>query len=138
MTISIERYPIHATDKLRYADTDRQGHVNNACFATFLETGRVEFLYNPSHPLADADAEFVIARLQLDYRGEIHWPGNVTVGTGVLRIGTSSLTLTQAIFQDGRLVAESESVIVHVDTTTRKAKPLSAQARERLATLTLS
>ena len=53
MTISIERYPIHATDKLRYADTDRQGHVNNACFATFLETGRVECLYNPSHPQAD-------------------------------------------------------------------------------------
>jgi acyl-CoA thioester hydrolase len=30
-----------ARDVLRYADTDRQGHVNNAVFATFLESGRV-------------------------------------------------------------------------------------------------
>ena len=25
----------------RYGDTDRQGHVNNAAFVTFCETGRV-------------------------------------------------------------------------------------------------
>ena len=32
-------------EKLRYSDTDRQGHVNNAVFSTFLETGRVELLF---------------------------------------------------------------------------------------------
>ncbi len=40
-------FPVVTTDKLRYCDTDRQGHVNNAVFLTFLETGRVELLYNP-------------------------------------------------------------------------------------------
>ena len=35
----------------RYGDTDRQGHVNNAAFATFCETGRVLFLYpDAEHP----------------------------------------------------------------------------------------
>jgi acyl-CoA thioesterase FadM len=34
-------YKIWTYDKLRYNDTDRQGHVNNAIFATFFETGRV-------------------------------------------------------------------------------------------------
>jgi len=55
-------YPRHAHDKLRYADTDRQGHVNNAVFATFFETGRVEFLYDPTAPLHAPDGAFVIAR----------------------------------------------------------------------------
>jgi acyl-CoA thioester hydrolase len=29
-------YPLRTYEKLRYADTDRQGHVNNAIFATML------------------------------------------------------------------------------------------------------
>lgn len=130
-------FPRHATDKLRYADTDRQGHVNNATFSTFLETGRVEILYDPARPLADDEAEFVIASLQLEFRGEIHWPGTVTIGTGVARTGSSSLTLSQAVYQDARCVALAETVIVQIDRTTRKASPLSEQARERLAALVL-
>ena len=44
----LEDFPARATDTIRYADTDRQGHVNNAVFSTFLETGRVMFLLGAS------------------------------------------------------------------------------------------
>ncbi len=44
-TPTLEDFPHRTFDKLRYGDTDRQGHVNNAVFATFLETGRVEMLF---------------------------------------------------------------------------------------------
>jgi hypothetical protein len=30
----LARYPSWATETIRYADTDRQGHVNNAVFAS--------------------------------------------------------------------------------------------------------
>jgi acyl-CoA thioester hydrolase len=33
---ALEDFPFQTFDKVRYADTDRQGHVNNAAFATFL------------------------------------------------------------------------------------------------------
>lgn len=91
-------FPFQTFDKLRYADTDRQGHVNNAVFSTFLETGRVEFLFDTQSPLATDNASFVIARLTLDFVAEVNWPGRVEIGTGVTRIGNSSLTLRQAIF----------------------------------------
>jgi acyl-CoA thioester hydrolase len=126
-------FPRRTFDKLRYADTDRQGHVNNAVFSTLLETGRVELLYDPEAPLADAGAEFVIAKLTLEFRGEIHWPGSVDIGTGVERVGTSSLTLGQALFQDGRCVATAETVIVQIDQDTRAARALSTAARARLS-----
>ena len=64
-------YPQTTFDKLRYNDTDRQGHVNNAVFASMLETGRVELLYHPDRPLADRQCSFVIARLTLDLHAEI-------------------------------------------------------------------
>lgn len=127
--------PFRSHDKVRYSDTDRQGHVNNAVFATFLETGRVELLFDPAHPLVDAGAECVIAKLVLEYRGEIQWPGEVHVGTGVLRLGTSSMTLVQVAEQNERVVATAETVIVQIDTITRKARALSDAARARLTTL---
>jgi len=73
--------PIVTSDKIRYANTDRQGYINNAVFATFCETGRVEVLYDPDRPLTSTDGEFVIASLNLAFRGELHWPGEVTIGT---------------------------------------------------------
>ena len=75
--------PVVTSDKIRYADTDRQGHVNNAAFATFCETGRVEILYYPAHPLTSDGGEFVIVSLNLVFKDEIQWPGEVTIGTYV-------------------------------------------------------
>lgn len=92
---TLEAFPFQTFDKVRYADTDRQGHVNNAAFSTFLETGRVEFLYNPQDPLAAEGASFVIANLSLTFLSEIIWPGRVDIGTGVAKVGNSSLRLFQ-------------------------------------------
>ena len=130
---TLDDYAARTHDKLRYADTDRQGHVNNAAFATFLETGRVEVLYDPESPLADEGASFVIARLALDFRAELTWPGEVHIGTRVRRVGRSSVTLEQGLFQDDACVATAETVIVHVDDMTHRSRPLSEAAVEHLS-----
>ncbi len=131
---SLEAFVLRTGDKLRYGDTDRQGHVNNAVFATFLETGRVELLYNEA--LADQGAAFVIARLELDFLAEVNWPGEVEIGTAVLDVGRSSFKLFQKVFQNGKPVAQAVTVIVQMSESTRKSQPLSERARERLQELT--
>lgn len=134
-TDEIDAYPLRTFEKLRYADTDRQGHVNNAIFSTMLETGRVELLYSSQPSLCAPGCAFVIASLQLDFLGEINWPGTVEIGTGVLSVGRSSLTLEQALFQDGACRATARTVIVQMDESSRKSSPLTPQASERLAAL---
>jgi acyl-CoA thioester hydrolase len=134
--LPLDAYPLRTFDKLRYADTDRQGHINNAVFATFLETGRVEILYDPEALLAEPGCAFVIARLSLDFRSEIRWPGRVGIGTRVASIGRSSVTLAQGLFQDDRCVATAETVIVQMDESTRRSRPLSQAAVARLSSLT--
>jgi len=136
--LTLENFPLRTFDKIRYADTDRQGHVNNAIFATFLETGRVEVLYNPDYPLLAEGASFVIASLKLDFLKEIRWPGRVDTGTGVLKIGNSSIRLFQKLFQDEQCVATAETVIVQVDDRTGRGKRLTADARETLGGWLLS
>ena len=128
----LNEFPLVSTDKLRYGDTDRQGHVNNAVFMTFLETGRVEVLHRPDTPLYDDNAEFVLVNLNLDLQGEIRWPGDVQIGTAVSKIGNSSITLYQRVFQSGVCVASADSVVVQMNTTTRKSQALSEAARTAL------
>lgn len=127
--LKLDLFPFRTYDKVRYADTDRQGHVNNAVFATFLETGRVEFLYDPQNPLAAGNASFVIANLSIALLAEINWPGRVDIGTGVTKIGNSSLGLYQGLFQDGRCVATAETVIVQVNNDSKRGQRLTDEAR---------
>lgn len=130
-------FPLHTHDKLRYGDTDRQGHVNNAVFSTLFETGRVELLLDPAKPLNDEGRAFVIARVAIDFIDEITWPGAVDIATRVASVGRSSIKLEQALFQNGKLTARCESVVVHVDYQgDRRSRPLSAAAVAALQALT--
>ena len=95
----LNQFPIKTSDKIRYADTERQGHVNNAVFSQMLETGRVEFLYNPEDPLACENCSFVIVSLTLNFHAEITWPGNVDIGARVAKIGRGSITIEQGLFR---------------------------------------
>ena len=40
-TPRLDDYPHRVNDIIRYGDLDPQGHVNNAVFATYFESGRV-------------------------------------------------------------------------------------------------
>lgn len=121
-------YPLRSYDKIRFRDTDKQGHVNNAVFSTYLETGRTELLYIPK-PLYDEESTFVIAHLTLDLIGEINWPGTVEIGTAVEKIGNSSVHLNQCLFHNDQVVARAKTVIVQIDLHTRQSKALSEEAK---------
>ena len=128
-------YPHHLAEKLRYGDTDRQGHINNAVFSTLLESGRVAIIYDKASALVAEGCAFVIARLEIDFRAELNWPGEIVVGTAVAKIGRSSFELAQALFQDNTCAARSRSVIVQMDETTRRSHPLSDHAKAVLSGL---
>ena len=131
--LTLADFPAQNYDKLRYGDTDRQGHINNAVFATLYETGRVNVLHDPAGPLARPGFSFVLARIAIDYLAELFWPGTVEIGTGVKLVGNSSVTFAQALFQNGVCVSVAESVVVQVDAATRRSAPLSDDTKARLA-----
>ena len=132
---TLDDYPFQSVDKLRFADTDTQGHVNNAVFSTLLETGRVEFLRHQSGQLGQPGTAIVIARLVLDFRGEIYWPGEARIGTRIGRIGRSSLSFDQAIFQNDACVATAETIVVQIDQDSRRSKPFTEETVARLKSL---
>lgn len=126
--ISLDHYPIKKTENIRYSDTDRQGHVNNAIFVTFVESARVDILYPPEHHLLTPGCEFVIANLNISFLNEMHWPGDVVTGTRVSKIGRSSVTFEHGLFQNQFCTATATTAIVMINSTTRKSTPFSERA----------
>ena len=135
--LKLEDHKHQTFDKVRYRDTDRQGHVNNAVFSTFFETGRVEFLYHPEKPMYGEGCSFVIASASIDYLLEIKWPGKVDIGTSIISVGRSSVKIVQSLYQDGKLCGLSENVLVQVDNETTKSTPLSEESKKRILAYSL-
>ena len=131
-----DAYKTWTSIDLRYGDTDRQGHINNAVFCTLLESGRVAFLYDERGSIAGSGKGFVIAKLTVDFLAEMNFPGVAEVGSKILSIGRSSFTVGQAIFKDGVCCSTSQSVIVLTDETTRKPIPLTDALLNHLRELT--
>lgn len=113
---------------IRWRDVDAYGHVNNAVFLTYLEEARdrlVESLFG------EAAWDFVIARVAIDYRSELQQRDReVLVRCWVTGFGTSSVRTHERVFAaDGRLAAESGSVIVARDPHAGRGRPLTADER---------
>jgi acyl-CoA thioester hydrolase len=127
-----EDFPHRTAVTIRFGDLDRQGHVNNAVFATFFESGRVVILYNEKYGLIAPGASFVLARLSIDFLGEMRWPGEVEIGTAIAAVGNSSLKFRQALFVSGECVATAENTLVMVDKETHKPRPFTPEHAARI------
>jgi len=107
-------------DRIRFADTDLMGHVNNGAYANYFETGRVSILWSAMHDVG-LDHGWVLARLTVDYGAEILFPRGtaadpfIHIGTRTLRVGTKSVAFGQGLFVDGKLHARGVSTVVAVD-----------------------
>ncbi|MDC7786663.1 thioesterase family protein [Rhodoplanes sp. TEM] len=127
-----DEFPHRVVHTIRFRDLDPQNHVNNAVFLTFFEGGRVPLLRDPRYGLWVDGATYVQANLTIDYLAEIHWPGEVVIGTRVARVGTSSLTFDQAVFSGDRCAGLALSTLVLIDRETRKPRPFPEAIAARL------
>jgi len=92
----------------------------------------MELLCDPRRVPIPPNTQFVIARLVLEFRAEMHWPGTVEIGTRVERVGRSSVTLAQALFVHETCVAIAESIVALMDMTTRRPTLLPEETAEAL------
>ena len=126
-------YPHKTAEIVRFGDLDPQGHVNQAVFLTYFESGRVAMFRNPDLSIGVPGATFVMVRMEVNYLKELHWPGNIEVGTGVAEFGRSSFSVEQAIFRDGICCASGRATLVCMDTATRKSRPVPEEVVARLS-----
>jgi acyl-CoA thioester hydrolase len=126
-TPRLEDFPYRLTDNVRFADLDPNGHVNNAVYASYFETGRVTLVKDRSNGLMPEGLGWIMVRLDIHFRAELHWPGTIEMGLGVAKFGRTSVTFDQVVFSQGRCVASAQAITVLIDDATRKPTPLTGE-----------
>lgn len=121
--------------QVRWSDPDRLGHVNHARYLSYFEDARMDLLSaSPAGMPGDpgGDRGCVAARVAVDYVSAVDYrPGlMLRVETVIARIGTSSWTLLQRLYDGAAEVARCECVLVGYDYAGRKPRPLTEDERE--------
>ena len=113
---------------LRYRDTDALGHVNYSVYLTYLE----ELLLHWLSPVLGDD--FVVARLELDFKSELRYDGTEVTARAVLdAFGRSSLTAAVSIEgPSGEVSLEGKAVVVAWDPSQRRSRPITDEEREEI------
>ena len=89
-------------------------------------------IYDPELGFQVDGCTTVLARIEIDFLKELHWPGTIEIGTAIAEIRRSSYVFSQAIFSEGDCAARARSTMVLIDRATRKARPLPPELIERL------
>ena len=122
-----------ATFSPRFYETDAFGHVNNTVVTGWFETAR-EPIFRLFMPNMDIQTmKLILARVEVDYVAQIYYGSDVTVHTGIEKIGNSSFVVWHEAFQHGKTVARGKAVQVHFDHASQKSEPLPDTLRASLA-----
>jgi acyl-CoA thioester hydrolase len=123
----LDDFPYRLTDNVRFGDLDPNQHVNNAVYATYFETGRVTLMKDRSRGLMPEGLAWIMVRLDMHFRAELHWPATIELGLGVSKLGRTSVTFDQVVFSANHCIASAQSVNVLIDEVSRKPTPLTPE-----------
>ena len=127
-----KRYQHWLSDQVRFSDLDPVGHVNNNAIGEYFENARAALFLKLTPHWPRGEQFFVLARTAVDFRRELHLPAALKIGTRLLKLGRTSMTLANALFRDADGIAYCESVSVWIDQATRQPTPLPDALRARI------
>jgi len=126
---NLKNYSFWIDDQVRFSDLDPLGHVNNNSVGQYFENARAALYAKITPQWPYGDALFVLAHTAIDFRYELHYPAPIRIGSGVLKMGHTSITIANGLFHKDRGVAYGESVSVLIDNKTRKPIEILAEMR---------
>ncbi len=110
----------------RFCETDALGHINNVSYAAWLEQGRTG--YFKTHT-PGGFSPLILAKLEINYRNEAFHGTLVEVQTCLEKLGNTSFTLAQKVYQGDQLVVEAHSVLVNFDHGLKQKAPFNDSER---------
>jgi acyl-CoA thioester hydrolase len=116
--------------KTRWKDMDALGHINNATFLTYLESGRIELVkkWDFKKP------PFIQASTKIDYLRQLSHPASLQIGQKISRVGHKSFDILTGIFEEGeeKLVAQAVTTLVGFDYESQKTVSVPEVIRQAL------
>lgn len=129
----VAQYPFVHWEEVRFRDLDALGHVNNAVYASYLESARIAYYQQLTRqPLEQLG--LILGELTLRYRAPAFFGDRLAIGVRIASIGTKSFVMEYAIGRasDDALIATASTVLVAYDYKRGVSVPVPEVVRQVL------
>ena len=121
-----EDYKHFTPIQIRFSDVDRLNHVNNACYLSYFELGRINYFNEVFKEQINWDEKgFILARTEIDYLAPVFLTDEVYCLSKVIKIGTKSITIKNCILKKDKEqlteCAKGKVVLVAMDYSFKKS-----------------
>ena len=116
----------------RFSETDALGHINNTVIPNWFEKAREPIFKYFTPDLDPKKWELIIARIEVDFKAEIFMNDKVEIKTWLEKIGNSSTSVVQQVWQNKRLCAQGKAALIHYDWNIKQPKTINSEIRAQL------
>ena len=116
----------------RVSETDGVGHINNVFIPIWFEAGRREIFRIFSPNLDFVNWKLALVKVTVEYVDQLYLAENVEIRTGIEKIGNSSFTIKEEIYQTNRLCAKGEAIYVNYNFKEKKSETIPNAIRHKL------
>jgi len=131
----MDGYPFSCPIQVRWRDLDAFGHVNNATFASYLETARTEAWLQLFGGRDALEIPFFVKNLEISYRRPLGLEEEVLVWLRISEIRGASFVFEYVVEAGGEVAAEATTRLACVDKSTGRPVPIEPDVRATLETL---
>ena len=124
--------PFRFQTRIRFIDTDASGRIHYTAMFRYFESAEIEFMREVGLVYGKPYA-FPRVHVECDFRMSIVHDDLIEIEVSLTKLGTSSMTLEFRTLKDRDLAASGAVVIVCMDRTTQRARPIPEELRARLA-----
>ncbi len=122
----------------RWMDNDVYGHMNNAVHYTLFDTAINGWLVERGLlDVRESDSYGLVVETGCRYHAELAFPGWITAGLRVSKLGNSSVRYEIGLFAEGSDDAAAEGFFVHVYVDRAHHRPVRIDDARRAALATL-
>lgn len=128
-------FPCVRPIEVRFRDLDPLGHVNNAVYLSYFETGRIACFAAITGMTSLQELNMILAEVTVTYHAPALFGDRLELGMRVTRMGTKSFDMEYLLMRqpDGRRIASGRSVQVMYDYASAQTIPISDELRAQIA-----
>ncbi|MEC8207321.1 MAG: thioesterase family protein [Pseudomonadota bacterium] len=99
----------------RFSETDALGHINNTALPVWFEAARTPFFRFFTPDLDCNKWKLIVAKIEVEFKGELFYGQEITINSSISRIGNSSFVICQEVYQHNELCAVGHATMVRYD-----------------------
>ncbi len=129
-TPDLSNFRFFSPARVRFAETDANGHMSHVTAVIYMEQARADFLNGlglfSMEEMMKSGKTFVLAKQTIEYQNQAYYYDNIDTYARVSRIGRSSVEMEYVLFNRDKnnITCTAQSTIVYFDAEQQKSTPL--------------